>query len=276
LSQSDYDYFVELLRIRAGIELGPGKAYLLKSRLNDVAETSGLGDVDTLLAAVRRSPDAPVVWAAIEAMTTNETFFFRDGLPFDQLRGHVLPELHASRRDGTLRVWCAACSTGQEPYSVAMLVEEERHKHPRLNVDILGSDISARCLERARTGLYSQFEAQRGLSVQQLVRHCDPEGGFWRVKAPLRGAVRWLKQNLMEDFTGLGRFDIVFCRNVLIYFDRAARTRILEQIASILAPDGYLFLGAAETPMGLTNALTAVPGMYGLYRKTGARTIIAA
>ncbi len=273
MSLSDYEYFVDLVRARSGIQLRPEDSDMAQRRLGAVAGTSGLRTVDSLLSTIRQSPDEPVVWAAIEAMASHETYFFRDGALFDHFRERVLPEFYAARQGRKLDVWCAACSTGQEPYSLAMLVDEERPRYPGLEVDILGSDLSARCLEKAQAGVYSQYEAQRGLTIRQLIKHCEADGGSWRVTSAVRQAVRWTPQNLVESFTGLGRFDVVFCRNALVYFDRQTQVRVLEQMATMLAPDGYLYLGAEETLPGPSNALSAVSDLHGLYRKAAQRAV---
>ena len=265
----DFEHFATLLKQRSGIELAADKGYLLESRLRAVAGTSGFADVAGLLKAIRTTPDERVVEAAIDAMTTNETFFFRDTTPFEHLKS-LLPDLVRERRGEPVRIWCAACSTGQEPYSIAMLMEEEAAKLPGLKVDILGTDLSERCLQKARVGLYSQFEAQRGLTVQRLMKHFDqgPEG--WKVKPHLQRQVRWRKQNLLGDFRALGTFDVIFCRNVLIYFDRPTKSAILSRLAERLSPNGKLLLGAAETIIGLTTAFQTVPGAPGLCARAGA------
>lgn len=276
MNPGDIEHFMRLLKDRSGIDLGPDKAYMLDNRLGVVAGTAGFSTVGELLAAIRRSPTETMVSAAIDAMTTNETFFFRDDAPFEQFRSLVIPRLAARQPPRPISVWCAGCSTGQEPYSLAMLADEHAGDVPGLNINILASDISDRCLTKARTGLYSQFEIQRGLSIQRLTRHFEPHEGSWRIKAPLRQAVGWRKVNLTEDFSHLGRFDVVFCRNVLIYFDRPTRSRILDTIAAMLSPGGYLFLGASETTLGLTEALIGVPGQYGMYQRSAASAVNAA
>jgi chemotaxis protein methyltransferase CheR len=267
MNQQDYDHFAQVLKSRSGIELGPEKGYLLESRLRAVAGTSGHADVAALLRAVRLAPSEPVVAAAVDAMTTNETFFFRDATPFEQLKG-LLPSLVKARGGQPVRIWCAACSTGQEPYSIAMMVEEEAPKIPGLKVDILATDLSERCLQKARAGLYSQFESQRGLTVQRLVRHFEAAPDGFRVKPALRGAIRWRSLNLLADFRFIGQFDVVFCRNVLIYFDRPTKAQILERIAERLADGGRMLLGASETVLGITTAFESAPGAHGLYSKS--------
>ena len=269
MNPADFEHFAALLKQRSGIGLAADKGYLLESRLKAVAGTSGHGDVASLLRAIRTSPDERVVEAAVDAMTTNETFFFRDTTPFEHLKA-LLPDLVKERRGEPVRIWCAACSTGQEPYSIAMLMEEEAAKIPGLRFDILGTDLSERCLHKARAGLYSQFEAQRGLTVQRLIKHFDQGSEGWKVKPHLQRQVRWRRQNLLEDFRALGTFDVIFCRNVLIYFDRPTKSAILSRLAERLTPNGKLLLGAAETILGLTTAFQTVPGSPGLCARTSA------
>ena len=270
MSPQDYEHFCELLKARSGIDLGPDKAYLLESRLGSVAGTAGHASVAALLRALRTAPEEKVVEAAVDAMTTNETFFFRDNTPFDALRKHVLPELAKSRAGQPVRIWSAACSTGQEPYSLAMVLREEAPRYPGLKVDILGSDLSERVLQKARSGVYSQFEIQRGLPIQLLMRYFEETTGGFRAKPELREMVRWRRQNLLSSLKLMGQFDVVFLRNVLIYFDRATKARVLEEVASVTAPGGYLVLGAAETVLGLTTTYQSVPGFGGLYQKSAA------
>lgn len=263
----DLKHFSDLLKARSGIELDAQKEYLVNSRLSDIAATAGHPSVDALLAAMRTAPVEAVLEAAVDAMTTNETFFFRDQTPFNHLR-QILVE-PARRRASRIRIWSAACSTGQEPYSIAMVWDELAHHLPGVRLEILATDLSPTCLQKARTGLYSQFEVQRGLPVQKLMKHFTQEGPNWQVKPDLRAAIDWRRFNLLDSPRAHGSFDVVFCRNVLIYFDRETRSRILSGIADQLAPDGYLMLGAAETVLGLSNAFRPAPGGEpGLYVKS--------
>lgn len=269
MNQQDYDHFSELVKRRSGINLGRDKAYLLESRLRSLAGTAGHADVPGLLRAIRTAPVEAVVASAVEAMTTNETFFFRDNTPFDKLR-ELLPGLVRARGGQPIRIWCAACSTGQEPYSIAMLIEEEASRIPGLKADILGTDLSEACLTRARTGVYSQFEVQRGLTTQRLIRHLEEVEGGFRVAQRHQKVVRWRALNLLTDFRGIGEFDLVFCRNVLIYFDVPTKSQILARVAERLADHGRLILGAAETVMGVSKEFVGEPGAYGFYVKADA------
>lgn len=264
MSTPDLKHFRDLLQSRTGIVLDASKAYLINTRLASVAGTSGYETVDALLAAIRKAPVERIVEAAIDAMTTNETLFFRDQKPFDLLR-RTFVDLGRNRR-GPIRLWSAACSTGQEPYSIAMLWQEVAHLLPGVSLEIMATDLSRECLAKAQAGIYSGFEVQRGLPVQKLMKHFERVGESWRIKGDLRSAVTWRRFNLLDDPGHLGRFDIVFCRNVLIYFDTGTRTAILERIAGQVVDDGYLVLGGSETVMGVTNAFQAGPDP-GLYVK---------
>jgi chemotaxis protein methyltransferase CheR len=259
----------EVLKARSGLIVGPDKLYLLETRLAPIMKREQLRDLNALSAKMR--PGSPLERDVVEAMTTNESLFFRDTKPFDALRLRILPRLHAARPPGTrLRIWSAAASTGQEAYSIAMIINDLAGMLGDRKADIIGTDIARDALKRAREGVYSQFEIQRGLPMQMLVKYFSKEEAAWRVKPVLRGAVDFREWNLLADLRPLGKFDVVFCRNVLIYFDAQTKTRVLEAIASVLAPDGVLFLGGAETVLGLTSALQAIPGESGAYaRPTG-------
>jgi chemotaxis protein methyltransferase CheR len=252
----DFRHFAVLLRDRLGIEVGVEKLYLVESRLKPIAAEAGVRDVAELLAQLRRGAGGKLLAQVLDAMTTNETFFFRDGTPFDQLR-LLLPELVEARRGAPLRIWCAACSTGQEPYSIAMLLDEEAGRFAGLRSEIVATDVSPRVLEKAKAGVYSAFEVQRGLNAQRLARHFDPDPGGYRIKPALKRDISWRPGNLLGGFAELGLFDVIFCRNVLIYFARETRATVLERLADRLREGGRLFLGAAETPLGLTERLVA-------------------
>ena len=256
----------EVLKARSGLVIGPEKLYLLETRLAPILKCHGLRDLDALSARMR--PGSPLERDVVDAMTTNESLFFRDTKPFEALRRAVLPKLHAARPAGAkLRIWSAAASTGQEAYSIAMVVADLAAAMPGRQVEILGTDIAREPLERARKGLYTQFEIQRGLPMQMLVKHFGKEDGQWRVAQALRDMVSFKEWNLLSDLRALGRFDVVFCRNVLIYFDPPTKRRVLEALAKQMPADGVLFLGGAETVLGLTEAFKSVPGENGTYAR---------
>jgi chemotaxis protein methyltransferase CheR len=256
----------EVLKARSGLIVGPDKLYLLETRLAPIMKREQLRDLNALSAKMR--PGSPLERDVVEAMTTNESLFFRDTKPFDALRKTILPRLHAARPAGApLRIWSAAASTGQEAYSIAMVAADMSPALGGRRVEIVGTDIAREPLDRARAGLYSQFEIQRGLPMQMLVKYFAKDNGQWRVKQPLRDAVSFREWNLLSDLRALGTFDVVFCRNVLIYFEPATKRRVLEAIAKQMPADGMLFLGGAETVLGLTEAFKAVPGENGTYMR---------
>jgi chemotaxis protein methyltransferase CheR len=208
-------------------------------------------------------------------MTTNESFFYRDKIPFDHFSGAIMPGLLAARaRERRIRIWCAAASTGQEPYSLAMCLKEMKEKIAGWRVEIIGTDLSTEVLEKAKAGIYSQFEVQRGLPIQMLVKHFTQTGDTWQISPEIRAMVQYRPLNLLADFSHLGTFDVVFCRNVLIYFDQETKIGVLNRIAKLLTPDGFLVLGAAETVVGLTDAFKPLHDKRGLYapNKDGAKT----
>lgn len=270
MTTEDIEHLSSMLKARSGLILGSDKTYLIESRLAPVARREGFSSVAALLTALRTKRDEKLMAAVTDAMTTNETFFYRDKVPFDQFKSDVLPQLAKTRLNGEIKIWCAACSTGQEPYSLAMLMEESRHQFPRVNLDILATDISDRCLEKAQSGLYTQFEVQRGLPITMMVKNFEKVDEMWRISPKMRQSIRFRKLNLLEDLRGIGRMDVIYCRNVLIYFDLETKKRVLEQMATLLPDDGYLFLGAAETVLGITDAFKPMPGMRGLYIKNQA------
>jgi chemotaxis protein methyltransferase CheR len=252
---SAFDVLRNYLCRTAGISLDAEKAYLAESRLQPIMQRLGLADLDGLVAKVVSGYEPALAREVIDAMTTNETFFFRDRTPFDNFRKIALPAMLEARRDvGRIRIWCAACSSGQEPYSLAMILDEETPKLTGWEIEIVATDLSHNVINSAREGLYTQFEVQRGLPIGQLLRYFSQEGDRWRINQHLRSRIRFEQFNLLSDYGELGRFDIIFCRNVLIYFDVPTKQAVLEKMARVLAPDGYLFMGAAETVVGLTDA----------------------
>ncbi len=269
MTPSDYDFLRKLLKDRSGLVLSADKQYLVESRLLPVARKSGINGLTDLVQRLKSGNEKLVV-EVVEAMTTNESFFFRDKIPFDHFREAILPALHGARgAQRRLRIWCAAASTGQEPYSLAMCLKEQGDKFSGWRVDIVGTDLSLEVLEKAKAGIYSQFEVQRGLPIQMLVKHFAQNGEFWQISSEMRGMVQYRALNLLQDFSHLGTFDVVFCRNVLIYFDQETKIDVLGRIARVMEPDGYLVLGAAETVVGLTEAFKPLPDRRGLYAPAG-------
>jgi chemotaxis protein methyltransferase CheR len=266
LPAAAFDILAELLRARSGLVIGPDKAYLLDSRLGPIARREKLPDLAALAARLRAPGAERLAREVVEAMTTNESLFFRDGKPFQHFRATALPRLHAARPPGAaLRIWSAAASTGQEAYSLAMILAELRPSLGARPVEILGTDLAREPLLRAREGLYTRLEVQRGLPVQMLVRHFRKEEQNWRISEALRAAVTFREWNLLDDPAPLGRFDVVFCRNVLIYFDPPTKAKVLGALARQLAPDGVLYLGGAETVLGVTDRLVPLPDQPGAY-----------
>ncbi len=261
-----FAYLRQFLKERSGLALAPEKEYLAESRLLPLARRRGMAGLDALLSRLRDTGDGALAAEVVEAMTTNETFFFRDKIPFEHFRATVMPALMAARAGSRrIRVWCAAASSGQEPYSLAMLVKEMGVAAAGWRVDIVATDIAAGVLEKARAGLYSQFEVQRGLPIMLLVKHFTQVGEQWQIAPDIRAMVQFRPLNLLRDFSSLGTFDAVFCRNVLIYFDPRTKIDVLERLARVTAPDGFLTLGAAETVVGLTSAFRPVADRRGLY-----------
>jgi chemotaxis protein methyltransferase CheR len=262
----DYEYLRKLLRERSGLDLSADKQYLVESRLVPLARRAGLAGIGELVQKVKGGAETLTI-DVIEAMTTNETFFFRDKIPFDHLRQGVIPELMQARAaKRSLRIWCAASSTGQEPYSIAMLLKEFSAELSGWRVEIVATDISLGVLEKARAGIFSQFEVQRGLPIQLLVKHFRQVGELWQINADIRAMVQHRQVNLLQDFSHLGQFDVIFCRNVLIYFDHDTKLGVFNRLARSLEPDGVLALGAAESIVGITEAFKPYPERRGLYR----------
>jgi len=262
----DFNLLSKLIKDRSGLALTKDKAYLLESRLLPVARKWNLKSLDELVMRLRTRSEAGLVRDVVEAMTTNESFFFRDIKPFDQFKQVVLPFLLQSRgTNRNIKVWSAACSSGQEPYTLSMMLKEERQKLIGWNVDILATDLSTEILAKAQAGLYSQFEVQRGLPIQLLVKYFKQAGDRWQIDSAIREMVRYRPFNLLDDLSGLGQFDVIFCRNVLIYFDQPTKQMVLERMAKQLAPDGFLYLGGAETVVGITDKFQPMANHRGIY-----------
>jgi chemotaxis protein methyltransferase CheR len=269
MKPEDFDIFATLVKQRSGLVLTREKAYLLESRLMPVARKNNMVSLEDMATALRSKRDEALMTAITEAMTTNESFFFRDNKPFVQFQKVVLPQLLVSRATKKhIRIWSAAASSGQEAYTLAMICAEEAAKLQGWKVDIIGTDLSREMIERAKQGIYSQFEVQRGLPIAMLVKYFQQlSTDRWQIKENLRQAVQFREGNLLQDFGPIGTFDIIYCRNVLIYFDAPTKTRVLEAMSKIMPSDGVLFLGGAETVLGITDRFK--PGSeHGMYVMT--------
>ena len=266
MNNQDFDFITQLLKKRAGIVLTTDKTYLLESRLAPLARKEGLPSIEDLIQVVRSHRDERLITQVVDVMTTNETFFYRDKTPFEHMKEAILPTLGQVRRGGRIRIWCAACSTGQEPYSIAMMLDQMPQLTGGVPVEIIATDISDRCLERARQGLFTQFEVQRGLSTPMLMHYFTKQDDQWRISERIRSMVSFRKLNLMDPAYAIGKFDVVFCRNVLIYFDGPTKGEVFERIAQTLNPGGFLLLGAAESVIGITQAFEGTQDRRGVYK----------
>lgn len=270
MNVNDFELISQLLKKRSGLVLSEDKAYLLESRLNPVARKWGLSGFDELAQQVRKSNDEKLLVDITEAMTTNESFFFRDQKPFDQFRDVVLPYLLEHRAaKKSIRIWCAAASSGQEPYTLAMLLKEAQAKLAGWRIEIVGTDISQEILDKAKEGVYSQFEVQRGLPINLLVKYFTQVEDRWQLNDDIRNMVTFKNFNLLNSMSGMGQFDVIFCRNVLIYFDQPTKSQVLDQMSGILANDGFLYLGGAETVLGISDRFLLIPGQRGIYGLAG-------
>jgi chemotaxis protein methyltransferase CheR len=266
VTPQDFDYLRQLLRTRSGLMLSAEKQYLAESRLLPVARKHGLASLTELVAKLKTAATAPLGTDVIEAMTTNESFFFRDKVPFEHFRDTIMPALLAARaREKRIRIWCTACATGQEPYSLAMGLKSLGAVLAGWRIEIIATDLSNEVLAKAKAGIYSQFEVQRGLPIQLLVKFFAQVGEAWQIAPEIRGMVHFRPLNLLKDFSPLGTFDLVFCRNVLIYFDQPTKIDVLNRLAKQMPSDGFLVLGAAETVVGLTDGFKPMTDKRGLY-----------
>jgi chemotaxis protein methyltransferase CheR len=266
IGAEDLDFIASLARTQAGLMLRDEKLFFIQSRLGGLARREGLASVPALIQRLKARTDDGLAKSAVEALAAPDTAFFRDRAAFDQLAEDVLPALAAARAGGEVRIWCAGCSTGQEAYSLAMLADRVRTRAPAYTPTILGTDLSEHALEKARAGLYTQFEVQRGLPIRILIDAFERAEDSWRVGPRLRQAVRWQQVNLIDDFSGLGRFDVILCRNVLSYFDETPRIQVLNGMAATLADDGRLLLGEGED-FQMPEGFEPIRGASGLFRR---------
>ena len=268
VTPDNFKFLAQFLKKESGLVITEEKAYLVESRLASVVRKLGAADLDELILAVRGAHDPNLNNDVVEAMATTDSFFFRDIRPFVILKNAVLPRIVPAREAANakrIRIWSAGCSSGQEPYSIAMILKQNSALLHGLDLEIIGTDLSSEVLGKAREGIYTQFEAQRGLPIRLLVKYFTQVGEHWQINEEIRGAVEFHRANLMGDLQGLGQFDIVFCRNVLTYFDSATKSAVLGRIRSMMADDGWLFVGAGETIDDLEDSFTAVEGQRGVY-----------
>lgn len=250
---------IDFISRTAGIVLTTEKAYFIEARLSPVLREENAASIDELMQRADRG-DRRIAQRMVDALTTNETFFFRDKAPFDHFRNIIMPELLARRPAGKpIRIWCAACSSGQEPFSLVMILDEMRAQLGGRQVEIHASDISETILAKAKSGIFNQFEVQRGLPTKMLLQYFTKEGDNWKISPDVVRRVNFFKFNLLDDPRAMGTFDIVFCRNVLIYFDRPTRAKIFDKIADRLTSDGFMLLGGAESTFGVTDRFVSHP-----------------
>lgn len=269
MNDGDYKFFEELLKRESGLVITPEKTYLLESRLLPLASKQGLPGLAGIAARLRTGMDPELKRAVVEAMTTNETSFFRDSSPFQRLKGDLMPVFVKNRPSRSLRIWSAACSSGQEPYSIAMTLREMAPQLAGWKFEIVATDLSNDILAQAKSATYSQFEVQRGLPIQHLVKYFDQmPDNRWQLKGDIRDMVSFRTANLLQDFSALGHFDIVFCRNVLIYFDVPTKVKVLAAIKAQMKPDSVLILGGAETVIGISDVFKPVADMKGVYARS--------
>lgn len=263
---SDFNVLSEMLKQRSGLTLTEDKDYLLESRLTPILRTRGFENFGDLVSAVKKADDESLLIEVTEVMTTNESFFFRDTKPFDQFRDVMLPAMMQNRASSKIiRIWSAACSNGQEPYSLAMILREHALMLEGWRIEIIATDLSTGVLAKARAGIYSQFEVQRGLPIQHLMKYFKETGQGWEIDSSIRAMVQFKEFNLLGNMASLGNFDIVFCRNVLIYFDQTTKADVLERIGHQMSGDGFLCLGGAETVLGISQKFKPAQGQRGIY-----------
>jgi len=264
MTAQDFEYVCRLVRDRSALVLEPGKEYLVETRLLPIARQLQLGSVGELIGQLRAGPDNGLHTRVVEAMVTTETSFFRDLHPFETLKSTILPELIRKRREERrLDVWCAACSTGQEPYSLAILLREHFAEVAGWKVNIAATDLSTEVLARAQAGQYNQIEVNRGLPAPVLVKYFRQQGGRWELAEHIRNMVEFRALNLARPWPPMTRMDLVFLRNVMIYFDVETKKSILGRVARLLKPDGYLLLGGAETTLNLDDSFRRVDQLKG-------------
>lgn len=276
MRSEDFELLSGLLKKRSGLVLPKDKAYLLETRLTPLARQHGFKGLEDLVREVRTNSPEPILAQITESMTTNESMFFRDRRPFQQFRSVVVPGMMEARDlSRRVRIWSAGCSSGQEPYSLCMLLREAGEALAGWTFEIVATDLSPEMLNKAKAGIYTQFEVQRGLPIMMLIRYFRQIDEKWQIDQAIRSMVKFRLFNLLDSPEPLGKFDVIFCRNVLIYFDQETKARVLDGIADQLADDGVLFLGTAETVLGVTERFVPLPGQRGMYQLKGATPAIA-
>lgn len=269
MKPENFEFLIGFLKETSGLVLTKEKGYLIENRLMPIVRKRMISGLDDLVVAVRAGSDKDLIKEVTEAMTTNESFFFRDNTPFQQFREIVLPRFIESRAARmALRIWCAAASTGQEPYTLAMILREEAAKLSGWRLEIVATDLSTEALDRARAGVYTQFEVQRGLPIQYLVKYFQQKDSHWEIKDSVKSLVKFRPFNLLDEPSVIGPCDIVFCRNVLIYFDHETKGQVLAKIRRLLPADGVLYLGGAETVLGISDHFKPIQGLNGAYAVT--------
>ncbi len=266
MRKEDFELLSKILKERSGLVLSEDKVYLLESRLTPIARKKGMETLEDLINEIRLRRKEDLLREVTDAMTTNESFFFRDSTPFDLFKEDVLPALMKNRANKRLRIWCAAASTGQEPYSLGIILKEMETQLSGWKIEIIGTDLSQDVLDKAKAGIYSQFEVQRGLPIKLLMKYFTQAGEMWQISEDIRNMVTYKPYNLLDSFGMLGKFDVIFCRNVLIYFHQDTKADVLNRLREQMPEDGTLFLGAAETVLGLTDKFKPVSGKRGLYK----------
>jgi chemotaxis protein methyltransferase CheR len=266
MNQEEFAFIRMLLKKRSGLAFLEDKTYLLENRLLPIARACNCETLSEFIQLLKTQPTEALMHEVVDAMTTNESMFFRDIKPFEQLSRVIFPRICKSRSSGSLRIWSAACSTGQEPYSVAMCLQEAKAQMGELVPEIIATDISARVVEKAKAGIYTQFEIQRGLPVKLMLKYFNQiEGNHWQASKQLRSMVEFRTHNLLGDMAALGKFDVILCRNVLIYFDEATKHNVLSDLARMLTAGGMLMLGSGDTVAGLSNQLQMLENEHGIY-----------
>ncbi|ATC26341.1 protein-glutamate O-methyltransferase CheR [Caulobacter vibrioides] len=265
MTPEDMDLLAALGRARAGVRVETEKPYLIESRLAPLARREGYDSIDALIGALRTKREERLIWAVVEALCRSETTFFRGRETFAQLRDQILPALSHRRREAPIRIWSAACATGQEVYSMAIAAAEAPGLVTGTRFEFFGSDLSERSLEKAQAGIYTQFEVQRGLPIRMLIKYFENQDDTWAISPRIRQMVRWKRINLLADLSAMGRFDVILLRNVLGGMDASLRGQVARSLAALLPDDGVLVLDTEDDASEIDELLTPAPGGRGIY-----------